>query len=119
MHRLATEKEILRTEQRGRGVSAGDPLAVNRHGARDFGISGYAELGLPAITPDGLRRWTDWFFTRDNAALWVAGPAVPPGLRLVLPPGVRRQAPRASSALPTRPAYLTGPPGVLAWNAGR
>ncbi|BEL05248.1 hypothetical protein Q0Z83_034390 [Actinoplanes sichuanensis] len=117
LHRLATEKEILRTEQRGRGVSADHLLAVNRHGARDFGVGGYGELGLPAITPDGLRRWTDWFFTRENAALWVAGPAMPPGLRLTLPEGVRRPAPRVSSALPTRPAFVTGPPGMLAWNA--
>jgi len=118
LHRLAIEKEILRTEERGRGLSAGDLLAVNRHGARDFGIGGYGELGLPGITPDGLRRWLDWFFTRGNVALWVAGPAMPPGLRLGLPDGVRRQVPRASSALPARPAYITGPAGMLAWNAG-
>ncbi|MFC4070285.1 M16 family metallopeptidase [Actinoplanes subglobosus] len=118
LHRLATEKEILRTERRGRGLSADDLLDVNRHGARDFGTHGYGELGLPAVTPDGLRRWTDWFFTRGNAAWWVAGPAMPPGLRLSLPEGVRRPPPRASSVLPTRPAFITGPAGMLAWNAG-
>ncbi|MBB2946690.1 hypothetical protein FB565_006458 [Actinoplanes lutulentus] len=118
MHRLPVEKEILRTEQRGRGATVDDPLAIHRHGARDFGLRGYTELGLPAITPDDLRRWTGWFFTRGNAALWIAGSAVPPGLRLNLPGGPRRPAPPVTSALSAFPAYFPGPSGVLAWNAG-
>ncbi|BBH68610.1 hypothetical protein ACTI_52950 [Actinoplanes sp. OR16] len=117
MHRLAVEKEILRTEQRGRGASVDDPLAVERYGARGFGLRGYPEMGLPAIGPDDLRRWIDWYFTRGNAALWIAGGGVPSGLRLTLPHGDRRPAPVPAPMEPATPAYFPGPPGVLAWSA--
>ena len=73
MHRLATEKEILRTEENGRGESAADALALWRHGARDHGMPGYPEWGLTGITPDDLRAWTARYFNRQNAALWIAG----------------------------------------------
>jgi hypothetical protein len=39
--------------------------------------------------------------------LWVAGDAVPAGLRLDLPAGVRRPPP-VSAALPRTPAYFPG-----------
>jgi zinc protease len=117
MQRLATEKEILRTEQNGRGLSADEPLAVYRYGARGYGLHGYPELGLSTITPADLRRWTDWYFSRSNAALWIAGDRVPTGLRLNLPSGSRRPLPPESSALPERPAFFYGPQGVVGWNA--
>lgn len=117
MQRLEVEKEILRTEENGRGEGATDGLALWRHGARDYGMPAYPEWGLTGITPDDLRAWVAYWFTRENAALWIAGPDVPAGLRLTLPSGQRRPAPPPSSALPVRPAYFRGPANVVAWNA--
>ncbi|MEV6597116.1 insulinase family protein [Actinoplanes sp. NPDC051346] len=116
MQRLATEKEILRTERNSRGTGATEPLLVWRHGARDFGLSSYPEWGLSALTAEDLREWVARYFTRDNAALWIAGDEVPAGLRLDLPAGVRRPAPAASCALPVTPAWFSSPSGVVAWD---
>jgi zinc protease len=114
MDRLAAEKEILRTEAAGRG---GEPLAAWRYGARDYGLCGYPESGLHALTPDDLVAWVAHYFTKENAALWVAGDAVPDGLKLDLPTGgVRRAAPTASSALPVTPAWFPGPSPTVVWD---
>ncbi|MFC4065547.1 M16 family metallopeptidase [Actinoplanes subglobosus] len=117
MNRLAVEKEILRTEENSRGESPGERLALWRHGARDYGVTGYPEWGLGAITPDDLRAWVARYFNRDNAVLWIAGPGVPAGLRLTLPSGTRQAIPVPSSTLPVRPAYFTGGSNVVAWDA--
>ncbi|WP_436523878.1 M16 family metallopeptidase [Actinoplanes sp. HUAS TT8] len=117
MQRLEVEKEILRTEENGRGEAATDGLALWRYGARDYGMPAYPEWGLTGLTPADLQAWVAHWFTRENAALWIAGPDVPAGLRLALPSGARRPAPRPSSALPVRPAFFHGPANVVAWNA--
>ncbi|BAL85906.1 hypothetical protein AMIS_6860 [Actinoplanes missouriensis 431] len=117
MHRLPTEKEILRTEENTRGEGPTEALPLWRHGARDYGVATYPEWGLSGITPDDLRAWVAHYFTVENAVLWIAGPAVPAGLDLRLPHGSRRPAPAPSSALPVRPAYFPGPSNVVAWDA--
>lgn len=117
MDRLPVEKEILRTEASGRSTGPAELLALWRHGARDFGSAGFPEWGRTGITADDLRAWTARYFTRGNAALWIAGPGVPDGLRLDLPEGERQPVPAASSALPERPAFFSGPDGVVAWDA--
>ncbi|MCM0675214.1 insulinase family protein [Micromonospora phytophila] len=104
--RLEVEKEILRTEYSSRGGSALESIPLWRHGARDHGLSSYPEWGLSALTADDLRQWAARWFTRENAVLWIAGAAVPAGLRLALPAGVRQPVPAASSALPQTPAYF-------------
>ncbi|GAB7041963.1 MULTISPECIES: M16 family metallopeptidase [Catenuloplanes] len=110
LDRLAVEKEILRTEEAGRGSSAAEPMAVWRYGARGHGVIGYPEFGLAALTPDDLRAWAARWFTRANAMLWIAGDRVPAGLRLSLPDsGTRMPAPAVTSALPVTPAYFHGP----------
>ncbi|NMO57043.1 insulinase family protein [Actinoplanes sp. TBRC 11911] len=116
MTRVATEKEILRTEASGRGTSVGDGLGLWRHGARDFGLSGYPEWGLQSITEDDLRSWASRYFTRENAVLWVVGDAVPTGLRLDLPAGARMPLPQPSSALPRTPAFFASPSNALGWD---
>ncbi|MEU4693299.1 insulinase family protein [Actinoplanes sp. NPDC023714] len=117
MHRLPTEKEILRTEENTRGEGPTEALPLWRHGARDYGVATYPEWGLSGISPDDLRAWVSHYFTVENAALWIAGPAVPAGLELTLPHGERRPAPAPSSALPVRPAFFPGPSNVVAWDA--
>ncbi|MFI5494072.1 M16 family metallopeptidase [Actinoplanes sp. NPDC051859] len=117
LHRLDTEKDILRAEAHSRSHSAHEPLALWRHGARDHGMGAYPEWGLSAITADDLRDWVARYFTRDNAVLWVAGDQVPADLRLSLPGGTRRPSPAPSSALPVTPACFGGPAGVVGWSA--
>ena len=116
MQRLQVEKEILRTEQASRPASMHEHMALWRHGARDFGLTGYRELGLPAISEDHLRAWAARYFVRQNAVLWVTGATIPEGLRLALPDGARQPVPAPSSALPVRPAYFQGPSGVVIWD---
>ena len=117
MHRLEMEKQILRTEAAGRGAYVSDPMALWRHGARGYGLQGYPEWGLSAITPDDLRAWAATHFTRENAVLWIAGDEVPAGLRLHLPSGVRRPVAPATSALPVTPAWFSGASRATAWDA--
>ncbi|MDP9797906.1 putative Zn-dependent peptidase [Catenuloplanes nepalensis] len=108
--RLAVEKEILRTEEAGRGGSVAEPMALWRYGARGHGVVGFPEFGLSALTADDLREWTARWFTRANAMLWIAGDRVPAGLRLTLPDGgARMPAPAVTSALPVTPAFFSGP----------
>jgi zinc protease len=116
MHRLATEKDLLQAEAKGRSHGPAEDMGLWRHGARDYGMSSYPEWGLPAITADDLRAWVARYFTRDNAVLWVAGDGVPEGLRLELPAGSRQPAPAPSSTLPVTPAYYPGSSGILVWD---
>lgn len=106
MHRLETEKQILRTESRTRGGTPNMPLW--RYGARGYGLPSYPEWGLHRLRPEDLRWWVESYFTRENAVLWIAGRGVPAGLRLPLRPGARRLPPEPTSALPDTPAYFTG-----------
>lgn len=116
--RLETEKSILNTEASHRELGWARRLAAARYGARDYGIPGFAELGLPALTPDDLRGWASTYFTRDNAVLWFSGDDVPAGLDPILPAGRRRPLPTPSSALPMTPASIsTGPQGLVGLSA--
>jgi zinc protease len=113
LHRLETEKAILRTEGASRSSHVTEPMPLWRHGARDHGLASYPEWGLSMITPDDLRAWAARYFTRDNAVLWIAGRDVPPGLTLRLPGGTRHPVPAASSTLPVTPAYFSGDSGAV------
>ncbi|AGZ43879.1 insulinase family protein [Actinoplanes friuliensis] len=117
LHRLETEKEILRTEGSSRSSHVTEPMALWRYGARDHGLVSYPEWGLNMITPDDLLAWSARYFTRDNAVLWIAGRDVPPGLTLRLPGGERRPVPAPSSALPRTPAYFAGDSRAVALEA--
>jgi predicted Zn-dependent peptidase len=117
MERLATEKEILRTEERTRGTGVNHDMALWRHGARTYGLASYPEWGLSAITEDEVRAWTQTWFTRENAVLWIAGPDLPAGLKLHLPEGPRRPLPEPTSTLPVTPAYFCGGDGAIVLDA--
>jgi hypothetical protein len=110
VERLEIEKGILATEAAGQAISQ---LPRWRHGARDFGLTGYPEWGLAQLQPDDVRAWVATWFTRANAVLWIAGDAVPAGLRLRLPDGVRRPLPTPSCALARTPACITLPGDVV------
>jgi DNA-binding SARP family transcriptional activator/predicted Zn-dependent peptidase len=116
--RLETEKSILYAEASHRGHEWARHLAAARYGARGYGIAGFGELGLPAVTPDDLRAWASAYFTRDNAVLWFSGDEVPAGLDPQLPAGRRQPLPAPSSVLATTPAYISaGPQGLVGLSA--
>ncbi|MFJ3480257.1 MULTISPECIES: M16 family metallopeptidase [Streptomyces] len=111
VERLATEREILRTEQAGRSRGPNHQLPLWRYGARGYGLASYPEYGTLHLTADAVRDWARTWFTRDNAVLWITGDTVPDGLDLTLPAGRRQPLPAPTSALPVTPAYLTGGSG--------
>ncbi|WP_189329250.1 insulinase family protein [Actinoplanes ianthinogenes] len=111
--RIAPERDALRAEAAGRRA---DWMPMWRHGARDFGMPSYPELGLDALTAEHLGDWAARWFTRENAALWVGGEAIPAGLKLDLPSGERRPAPAPSSTLPSTPAYFVAGETDLGWD---
>jgi predicted Zn-dependent peptidase len=116
MGRLPTEREILRVEAASRSTVGASRMALWRHGARDFGLSSYPEWGLETVTAEKIENWTQTWFTRQNAVLWIAGDTVPAGLRPRLPDGARQPTPRPSSALPVTPAYFGGPPDIIVFD---
>ncbi|MBL0885770.1 M16 family metallopeptidase [Myceligenerans indicum] len=112
VHRIETEKEILRTEEAGRHGDAARTMRIERYGASTYGLPGYAELGLGRIGPSEVRDWARSRFTRDNAVLFLTTDAVPEGLDLRLPQGRRHPAPVPSSALSDgTPAFFRGAEG--------
>jgi hypothetical protein len=117
MDRLPAERGILRTEWSGRSRGIADPLGLWRYGAASYGLPSYAEFGLNDLTPDDLRAWVARWFTRGNAALWVAGGPPPPQLRLDLPDGPRMPVPAPSSALPRTPAFFAADVDGIAFDA--
>ncbi|RSM48862.1 insulinase family protein [Amycolatopsis balhimycina DSM 5908] len=115
MDRLETEKSILRTEEAGRG-GAGS-LYRHRYGAQGYGLVDYLELGVPRLRPAEVAHWARTWFTRENAALWVAGETVPSGLRLSLPPGARHPIPARPAVLPRTPTYFAQGSGEVRFSA--
>jgi zinc protease len=115
MDRLETEKSILRTEEAGRG--GGGSLFRHRYGAQGYGLVDYLELGVPRLRPAEIAHWARTWFTRENAALWVAGESVPSGLRLSLPPGARRPIPARTPVLARTPAWFAQGSGEVAFSA--
>ncbi|MFI5906136.1 insulinase family protein [Dactylosporangium sp. NPDC051541] len=116
LHRLETERQVLRAEEGGRRGGASDALALWRYGARTYGLPAYPELGLPRIGPNELQWWARSWFTRQNALLWVAGERVPPSLKLALPDGQRRAVPAPTTSLRGTPAFFAGDGTVVAYD---
>jgi zinc protease len=109
MDRLASVRDRASTER--------DPLPMWRHGARGLGVASYPEWALPGLGDEDLREWIARYFTRENAALWLAGEEVPDGLVLDLPAGARQPAPAVATTLPVTPAWFTGETAdVIAWD---
>lgn len=55
VERLATEREILRTEQAGRGRGPNHSLPLWRYGALGYGLVTYPEYGTLHLTADAVR----------------------------------------------------------------
>jgi hypothetical protein len=95
MERLAAEKSVLRAEAGLHGgESVGGTLLRLRYGAQGCGRLGFDEFGLFRVSADEVMEWAKTWFTTENAVVWLSG-AVPEGLSLTLPPGVRQPLPRS------------------------
>jgi predicted Zn-dependent peptidase len=115
--RLESEKQVLRTEAGSRPPGTTDLLFMKRYGADTYGLSAYPEYGIDAVQAPDLKAWADRYFTRGNAALWVAGGPPPSGLALDLPDGLAVPAPQPASEPPVTPAYANAPVRGVAWSA--
>jgi hypothetical protein len=88
--RLLTERSILRREFEENGPGLGTALRWYRYGASGHGLVHEPEFGLGWLGPDLVRPWAAERFVRRNATLVMNGPP-PPGLRLHLRDGERRE----------------------------
>lgn len=113
LDRLTDESRILRTEAMRRSPSLWDQLAWYRYGAVGHGALGLPEHGLNGLAPAVVIAWARDWFTRDNAALWIAGP-IPAALHLNLPEGERKPIPPAVpiADLPLPAASASRIPGI-------
>jgi hypothetical protein len=105
-------------EAGGRRPGMTGPLFIERYGADTYGLPSYPEYGINAVQAPGLKAWADRYFTRGNAALWVAGGPPPGGLVLDLPDGPAVPAPQPGGKPPPTPAHANAPvPGDQPANA--
>lgn len=117
INRFETEKTIVRTEAARRGNAANWEHVVKRYGALGYGLANGDDFGVGVLQPREVVEWAADWFTRENAVLWIAGDDVPKGLRLRLPGGVRRPAPRATSMPSLLPAYFHSDDGQVSMDA--
>ena len=116
MERLEAEKQVLRTEADQRRPAISDPLFAERYGADTYGLTGFPEFGLGALQADEVRAWTARYFTRGNAALWVAGGPPPSGLRLELPDGATMPTPKPAHCESRTPGWVNAPVQGVGWS---
>jgi Bacterial PH domain len=96
LHRLETERSILRTEAASSGQHPVNASMALRYGAAAHGLMGFEELGLDALGAEEVAHWISEYVTRENAALWLTGEP-PRDLELELPSGTRRAPPEPAS----------------------
>lgn len=110
--RLDVEKQILQTEEDGRGQGVVERLAAYRYGASGIGLTAYPEWGLERIDPPALQQWVQRYFTADNAVLVVVGPQRPEHLSWSLPAGAAVPIPEPARLPLAMPGFaFEGVPG--------
>jgi Bacterial PH domain len=114
LHRLETERLILRAEAASSGQHPVNASMALRYGGAAHGLMGFDELGLNTLGAEDVARWIGEYFTRENAALWLTG-APPRDLELELPSGTRPSSPEpvplAEVVFPT--VYPFGPDDTI------
>src|SRR4051812_12811744 len=95
---LAVEADVLRAEGGNATPPAVGRLLGEFYGLEGVGLASVREPAIASLTAADVRNWAASRFTRQNAALWLVGPAVE-GIAL----------PLADGAPPGRPAqYRVG-----------
>jgi predicted Zn-dependent peptidase len=115
--RLQAEKQVLRTEAGSRRPAITSRLFAERYGAQAYGAVAYPEFGIGDAKASDLTSWARRYFTRGNAALWIAGGPPPSGMELALPNGPAMPAPRAGGRVVPTPAYANAPIPGVSWSA--
>ena len=108
VQRLAVEADVLRTES---GSAAPPFLALaltELYGATGIGLAGVREPAMRSLTAEHVQEWSARWFCRQNAALWITGPALP-DLDLPLPDGVRPPATPVPQPLLRTPSWAPIP----------
>jgi zinc protease len=116
IERLEAERQVLRTEADQRRLTISDPLFIECYGADTYGLIAYPEFGIGALKADEVRAWARQYFTRGNAAMWVAGGPPPGGLQLDLPDGPAMPAPEPASSESRTPGWVTAPVQGVSWS---
>ena len=86
IERLEQERRVLRAEIAN--TPTAHPFWSLRFGARSYGLTSYAELGMHWLGEDMIQAWSDERFNRSNCVAWFSG-SPPDALRFELPAGTR------------------------------
>ena len=116
VERLGAERQVLRTEADQRRPAIVEPLLIARYGADTYGLDAYPEFGIGMLQADELRAWTRRYFTRGNAAMWIAGGPPPSGLQLDLPAGPAMLPPEPTYSESRTPGWVNAPVPGLGWS---
>jgi hypothetical protein len=116
IERLEAEGQVLRTEADQRKPAISDPLFIERYGADTYGLSAYPEFGIGAFQAEEVRAWARKYFTRGNAAMWIAGGPPPDGLGLDLPDGSAMPPPKPAGGEPQTPGWVNAPVQGVGWS---
>jgi predicted Zn-dependent peptidase len=116
IERLEAERQVLRTEAGRRQLGISDPLLIERYGADTYGLMAYPEFGVAALQADEVRAWAGKYFTRGNAAMWIAGGPPPGGLKLDLPDGHAMPTPTPARSESRTPGWVNAPVQGVGWS---
>jgi hypothetical protein len=112
--RLAMERQVLLTEAAGRAPNLITELLFWRYGLRGLGGTALREFGLDWLGAAEAAAWVAHGFTRDNAAVWIAGPDPDQvSVDLDLSAGPRLPAPSLADGPYYLPGWANGPPRVV------
>jgi hypothetical protein len=108
--RLPIEAGVLAAEDGHVAAPGVAGLLGELYGAVGLGLAASRDPALLSLSADDVRQWAAHYFTRDNAALWLAGP-LPEHIALPLPSGARPQrTPQYRKEMPG-PGWLEHPFG--------
>lgn len=113
LDRIGREARILGEEAAGRDNEALDLLWRSRYGASAHGRPGYPEFGLWWLDAEAVGAWLVERFTRDNAALVLAGPVAEDLGLDRLPRGRRFPLPEVEVLDLPAPRHVHGPDGIV------
>jgi predicted Zn-dependent peptidase len=116
LDRLRQEVQVLTTEGQGRPVAVADSMLSIHCGYARYGCTAMPELGLARAREADVADWVAAAFTRENAAIWIAG-SVPDGLAINLPAGARLGVPEPMQIESLARSQWRGQPGRVVLSA--